>query len=244
MTFVQRVQEIKRIKNMTSAELSMRSGVPLGTLNKLLSGAIEDAKLSTAIAIAKGLEVTLSSLIDEGDAALPENEQRLLHDYRRLDEYGRVMVRTVLDLESGRRADADNVTDTVVPAHELREDRLELPLFLASAGRGEEVLEDTGETISVRRTAGTEKADFALRVKGDSMEPRFLNGDILLIHQQPQLNFGELGAFVGDGEGYFKRFMGDRLHSLNPAYADIPICRFSQFICCGKVVGHMKKRSV
>ena len=56
MTFVQRVQEIKRIKNMTSAELSVRSGVPLGTLNKLLSGAIEDAKLSTAIAIAKGLE--------------------------------------------------------------------------------------------------------------------------------------------------------------------------------------------
>ena len=75
------------------------------------------------------------------------------------------------------------------------------------------------------------------------MEPRFKSGDILLVHQQPSVLFGELGIFIADGQGYFKRFMGDRLHSLNPEFPDIPLRRFDDFFCCGKVVGHMKKKS-
>ena len=68
-------------------------------------------------------------------------------------------------------------------------------------------------------------------------------GSVVLVHQQNEVRFGELGIFIGDGEGFFKRFMGDRLHSLNPEYPDIPLRRFDDFLCCGKVVGHMKKKS-
>ena len=246
MTFAQHVQEQKKEKNITSAELSQRAGIPLGTLNKLLSGAIEEPKLSTAVAIAGALGCSLSALIDEGEALYPPEERSLLAAWRRLDEYGRAMVRTVLDMESGRKADLDNVADTAsIGPRDTDGEKIEIPLYLMpiSAGTGAVLDGDNKETVSVRRTPVTEKADFALRVRGNSMEPRFLDGDILLIHQQSQLNFGELGAFVADGEGYFKRFMGDRLHSLNPAYPDIPICRFTEFFCCGKVVGHMKKRA-
>ena len=120
-----------------------------------------------------------------------------------------------------------------------------LPLYYTpvSAGPGATLEGADHETIEVRASYTTEQADFALRVSGNSMEPRFKNGDIVLVHQQSTVLFGELGIFVADGKGYFKRFMGDRLHSLNPEYPDIPLRRFDDFFCCGKVVGHMKKKS-
>ena len=119
-----------------------------------------------------------------------------------------------------------------------------IPLYIlpVSAGTGTFLDHADRESIDVRADAATEKADFALRVSGNSMEPRFRHGDIVLVHQQPSVNFGELGIFIANGEGYFKRYMGDRLHSLNPEYPDIPLCRFDDFLCCGKVVGHLRKK--
>ena len=54
---------------------------------------------------------------------------------------------------------------------------------------------------------------------------------------------GELGIFVLDGNGYFKKFGGDRLISLNEDYGDILLNGYSEIVCCGKVVGKLKKRA-
>ena len=71
------------------------------------------------------------------------------------------------------------------------------------------------------------------------MMPDYLDGDILLVRQQDAVPMGELGVFTLDGEGYFKRFGGDRLISLNPAYPDISLARFEQVSCSGQVVGKL-----
>jgi repressor LexA len=42
------------------------------------------------------------------------------------------------------------------------------------------------------------KADFALICKGDSMSPTFIDGDIVLIRQQPEVEPGQIAA-VGVG---------------------------------------------
>ena len=47
-----KIAEYKRKLNMTTEELSRESGVPVGTLNKILSGATKDPKLETLKAIA------------------------------------------------------------------------------------------------------------------------------------------------------------------------------------------------
>jgi phage repressor protein C with HTH and peptisase S24 domain len=80
------------------------------------------------------------------------------------------------------------------------------------------------------------------------MEPRYRDGDIILVHKQSEVYEGELGIFVCGGpdgyHGYFKRFGGDRLVSLNPAYPDIPLDSFESVVCCGKVIGHLPRRDV
>lgn len=247
--FTRKLKELKARSGMTTGELSRRSGVPLGTLNKILTGVIAEPKLTTAQALAEALGSGLAAMTSEGsDAPTAQDERKLLHDYRATDTYGKALIRKVAEMESGRTADASESADERTTRAPLNEEGaiITLPLFLTPVSAGTGTMLDASaaeETIDVRASYTTEMADFALRVSGNSMEPRFKSGDIVLVHQQPDVRFGELGIFIADGEGYFKRFMGDRLHSLNPEYPDIPLRRFEDFFCCGKVVGHMKKKS-
>lgn len=65
-------------------------------------------------------------------------------------------------------------------------------------------------------------ADFALKCKGDSMTPTFQPGDLVLIHQQPQVEPGQIAAVGIDGEATLKRFYqqpdGIVLVADNPAF--------------------------
>ena len=42
------------------------------------------------------------------------------------------------------------------------------------------------------------KADFALYVRGDSMEPSYYDGDIIFIKSQPAVDNGQIGIFIYD----------------------------------------------
>lgn len=61
---LEKISEYKKKLGLTTAELAERSGVPLGTLNKILSGATKDPKLETLKAIARVLGLTLDDFDD------------------------------------------------------------------------------------------------------------------------------------------------------------------------------------
>lgn len=66
-------------------------------------------------------------------------------------------------------------------------------------------------------------ADFALKCKGDSMEPTFEHNDLVLIRQTPDVQNGQIAAIGVDGEALLKRIyrQADQVVcvSENPAYA-------------------------
>ena len=66
---LEKINEYKKKLGMTTEELSKRSGVPIGTLNKILSGATRDPKLETLKAIARVLGLTLNDFDDIPDSA-------------------------------------------------------------------------------------------------------------------------------------------------------------------------------
>ncbi|MDU6263792.1 MAG: helix-turn-helix transcriptional regulator [Anaerocolumna aminovalerica] len=61
---LEKIAEYKKKLGITTEELSKRSGVPLGTLNKILSGATKDPKLETLKAIARVLGCSLDDFDD------------------------------------------------------------------------------------------------------------------------------------------------------------------------------------
>lgn len=75
---------------------------------------------------------------------------------------------------------------------------------------------------SVIGVPSTWHADFALTCRGDSMQPRYLDGDIVCIHRQPEVENGQIAAVRIGEEATLKRFyrQGDTvtLQAENPAY--------------------------
>ncbi len=59
-----KINEYKKKLGLTPEELSNMSGIPIGTLNKILSGATKDPKLETLKAIARVLGLTLNDFDD------------------------------------------------------------------------------------------------------------------------------------------------------------------------------------
>lgn len=85
---------------------------------------------------------------------------------------------------------------------------------------------------------------FYLVVKGDSMEPRILDGDLALVHRQTTLENGDLGVFVygSEGEGTLKKYVqrGNTiiLQPFNRNYDDLVIKgeELNSLYIAGKVV--------
>lgn len=244
---------------MTNETLSEKTGIPQGTLNKILAGTSDDPKLSTLAAFARVFDVSVDYIIfgDSDSLHLSKTEKSLVLNFRALDERARDIVCTIAQKEAERFAPspAEHKAEIFVSdrfkfssPEKRSEKQFRLPLYdlPVSAGRGS-LLDGSGADFITLTSGGeTLDADFALRVSGNSMEPRYLDGDIILVHEQSHVGIGELGVFVcSDGvssEGYFKRFGGDRLISLNPQYDDIYLNSFDSVICRGKVIGRLPRK--
>lgn len=242
MNFIENLRRAKQDKKMTTGELAALSEVPLGTLNKLFSGAIEEPKLSVALQLAKAMSMSLDELCGHSPISecLTGEEQALVDAYRRADAHAKEIILLLAEKEAERGAAISSATLLALP--EAEDGKILLPLYLlpVSAGRGAILDGDAADTVELRSTRISNAADFALRVSGDSMEPRFKNDDILLVRRQCHLEVGEFGIFVGDGEGFFKKLGDGVLCSLNPRYADIPLSDFDEFSCVGKVIGRVQ----
>lgn len=89
-------------------------------------------------------------------------------------------------------------------------------------------------------------ADFALKCQGDSMAPTFIDGDLVLIRQQPEVEPGQIAAVNVDGETTLKRVHrredGLLLIADNPRYQPIyvPADSDAQIIIHGLAVGYTR----
>ena len=69
------------------------------------------------------------------------------------------------------------------------------------------------------------------------MMPRFVDQQIIFIHEQSSLGEGEIGIFFLSNETYLKKLGKGYLISLNSEYAPISIQEYNSFRVLGKVVG-------
>ena len=105
-----------------------------------------------------------------------------------------------------------------------------------AAGSGSFLDSSAYEEIEVDDTV-PKSADYAVRVSGDSMEPRFIDGQIIFIKEQQALDVGEIGIFSLNGDAYVKKLGHGEFISTNPQYAPIRLSEHDSIHCFGKVVG-------
>lgn len=105
-----------------------------------------------------------------------------------------------------------------------------------AAGFGEYLDSDSYVDLEADKTVPDE-ANFAVKVSGDSMTPRFIDGQIVFIKRQQMLDIGDIGIFELAGNAYIKKLGRSELISLNPRYKPISIHEYDSFCIFGKVVG-------
>ena len=92
------------------------------------------------------------------------------------------------------------------------------------AGIPREAVEDAIGYEDISEDVAKTGEFFALKIRGSSMEPRFLEGDTVIVRRQNSVDNGDIAiVLVGDDEATCKKFYrhndGITLVSLNPAFS-------------------------
>ena len=104
MDYIDRIKKLKNEKKITNDRLSELTGIPLGTLSKILAGISDSPKLVNIIAIADALECSVDYLVsgepkNTNNYTLEADEITLIERYRALDGFGQELVRMIVDKE-------------------------------------------------------------------------------------------------------------------------------------------------
>lgn len=109
-----------------------------------------------------------------------------------------------------------------------------------SAGLGESIY-DEAETVEVFSDTDYQY-DLATWIKGDSMEPVYMSGEVALIREGSFDYDGAVYAVVWNERAYIKKVYleedGYRLVSLNPDYSDMFASAEDNPRIVGKIIGH------
>lgn len=170
--------------------------------------------------------------VDMDDNSIPtDKEWALIEKYRLLDSYGTRAVDGVLETEYVRCSDHDfYVHDNVRPIRYYQK--------TASAGSGQVLFDGLPvDRVFIPDDEQYCRVAYAVGVNGDSMEPEYYDGDILLVEPATDIRSGEIGIFYVDGDSYVKKLGDGVLISLNDRYAPIRLDESSR--CMGRVVGKL-----
>ena len=145
------------------------------------------------IEIAEFFDVSIDYLVYGKEKSSPaeqltDDEQELLTYYKELDlmKKGQVLERAKVLFEQSK-----------IPLKELENSVfIEYYSLPVSAGTGVDLDGCEKGMLEVKKTQLTLEANFALRVSGNSMEPVFHDGDVVLIASQPSVEIGEIGIFI------------------------------------------------
>ena len=97
------ISEKRKQAGLTIDELAAKSGVPKGTLNKIINGYTRDPQIETVKSIARALNCTLEDF-DESPRVrtLSQEEYLLIQQYRLLDSIGQEIVQFIIKKELER----------------------------------------------------------------------------------------------------------------------------------------------
>ena len=135
--------------------------------------------------LALELNVSLDYLLTgkEKSSSLPNDEQELLSYYKKLPE------REKQRLIGRASALAELYEEQIIVENRVNTISIHCSDNRVSAGIGDELYDyEQWGTINIVETKESRKADFMLKVDGNSMEPKFYDEDYVLIRQQPAVD--------------------------------------------------------
>lgn len=238
MHLASKLKEFRIAKGLTQKQAAESLGTKQSTLASWeIAKSQPDADMLLQICALYNIEITDLLGVSPSDSArtpLNADEQLLLNLFRAVPP---VIQEYTL---SGLRLWFQQISTPPAVTNNIRSFGGCFPNFgLASAGHGafaqEEPLDWSYEFDPPKGATCT------ITIRGDSMEPKYHDGDTIWIDTTKMVEPGQIGVFVINGEAYCKKFVRDekgaRLVSLNPAYSPIVLNEEDDVRLFGKVIG-------
>ena len=247
------LKKLRKEKGLTQKELAEKAGLPLRSIINYENEIREpNAKALVALELALGVSGAYLLGLESYPNFKPHETTDALNEfakkYNELDDEGKQVLETFLNfaitskskqktvIKFPKRAPTnkglDNLDDNTIDFPNMTPVKISeqssaagLGVYLGPESFTEYLVQDNE---LIRRTA------FAVPVSGDSMEPKFHDGDIALVNFEPA-EPGDIVVVTMDGLGYIKKLGDGVLLSLNKKYKPIPMKEDMRVN--GKVIG-------
>ena len=229
------IKEVRKSKKLTQKKLAELTGFKQNTISNHENGNRQLDEGDIRI-YAQALGVSPQYLFDLSKPSSVDSTPQIQTIYDELKPPRQVKVLNYAErqLKEQRNEEETKVNEVSEVIQLYSYDYYDHP---ASAGTGQYLNDVRVERIELPVDID---ADFVIPIKGDSMEPDYHDGDLVFIQTSVDLNDGVIGVFNYNGDAYIKQLVIDKeqayLHSLNPAYKDMPITPETDFRIIGEVV--------
>ena len=225
MDIAKRLTEVRESQGLSKTQLAKISGVSQSFISYIEAGKRQPT-LDVIERLCKALGITVSQFLQESDDThLPPDLFQLLENAKKLPPAERKALNEYLKVRLSY-IDETSAAESVILEQEEKyagDKVASIPLVGASAaGTPMTAIGYYEGNFEVPRDWG----DFAVRVRGDSMEPLISNGGYAFIRQQEEINNGEIALVKTAGEYEDEvtikrvRFLNGKVQliSENPAY--------------------------
>lgn len=238
------LKRLRTKKGLTSEELCSKIGIKGGSYRNYERN---DRKpdYDTLVKLADFYGVSTDYLLGRPTAQPPTDALERLLTEKSFSALEEELLRKYMELpHEARQAVVRFINDATAKALQRKNGTapqkllvMKRSLHKVSAGTGYDLNDsDAWETVTVKDTDDSRKADFLLEIEGDSMETTFHDGETVCVQQTPCVEVGEIGVFWVDGCGYIKELGNGCLISHNSSYDPIPL-QGTENRCIGRVLG-------
>ncbi len=248
MTVGERVKTVRKQKKMTLEQFGSQIGMGPSSISDIENGRRSLTK-QTLLSICREFNINEKWLQDgKGDMSATQSAEDEIaaavrkiasgksEDFKRRfilalsgldDEHWELLEKKMLEIVGGRPRPEPEALEEAV---------FYVPWFFQSmsAGTGEVAGQEQHEKLEIKKEP-PKGTSFVARVKGDSMEPTYQDGDLVFVKAQPEVEIGEVGAFYMDGQMWIKERGDAVLISHNPEYE--PRAMTEDIKCQGLVLG-------
>ena len=237
-----RIKEARDLYGLTQSELGKMVGVTGSAITNYENN-LSHPKEQILYKLMDALKVDANYLFQDEMPTQENNsfsaeEQRHILDFRKLDTHGKKAVKATMSVEL-ERVECECVQNENEKSEKIiHMQKREVPLYdvRVSAGTGQ-FLDSSSYTMVELEDNEPPETSFLVNVTGDSMEPTYFAGDTLYIKQQREIELGEIGIFMINGDIFVKELSEGGLKSHNSVYPVIPFSSTDTIHCYGKVLG-------
>lgn len=241
---VDNLKSARKSTGMTQKDVSTALNISPNTYKNYEQG-LREPNGDTIVALANLFGVSTDYLLGRPTAQPPTDALERLFSEKSFSALEEELIRKYMELpHEARQAVVRFINDATAKALQRKNGTapqkllvMKRSLHKVSAGTGYDLNDsDAWETVTVKDTDDSRKADFLLEIEGDSMETTFHDGETVCVQQTPSVEVGEIGVFWVDGCGYIKELGKGCLISHNSSYDPIPL-QGTENRCIGRVLG-------